>query len=75
MCCGDQEYHLYKSRLWALIEEGLHYIIPLTHMEGLFPKDEPSSFKFLVLEPNENFDVKYENQDLLFEHGTLNQGT
>ena len=40
-------------------------------MEGLFPKDEPSNFQILVLEPNKNSDVERENQDLLSENGTF----
>ena len=42
-------------------------------MEGLFPKDEPISFKSLVLEPNENWGVEVENQQ--FSRFAIENGT
>ena len=40
----------------------------------MFPEDEPSSLKILVLELNENSDFSLKitlSQDLLFENGTF----
>ena len=40
-------------------------------MEGMFPKDKPSSFKNLLLELKENFVKINKCQELLFENGTF----